>query len=84
MAGMAVERLGDLTLERAETYLARIMRQGRAAKTRDDVASSLKQYGEWGVDTERLARNPFRRLHREARESDRTYDRRPLSLEELE
>lgn len=81
---MAAATIADLLQDAADAYLARLMRAGRAAKTRDDVALLLKQYGAWLVRTERLLRNPFAEVRPTATEADVTKERRALREGELQ
>lgn len=84
MGAMEAGKLSDLTQESATAYLASLMRSGRAAKTRDDIGSVLKQFGEWLKVSGRLRTSPLAHLSRTATAADVTRERRPLTAEELE
>jgi integrase len=85
MAGMGIRVLGDgRHADRAERYLAQLLRDGAAAKTRDDIAITIRQFGSWLVRSGRLPTNPWASLCRIAGEADVTRERRALTLDELE
>lgn len=53
-------------------------------RTRDRYVETLRAFGAWLHDSERWGSNPFARLRKEARESDRTMEHRALDVDELE
>ena len=98
MAGMGVEKLGELALSKALMYTAELTVPGTlrkdgtrgpsrpaSVKTRNDVTSLLCSFGAWLEDMDRVHRSPFRRLRRvHASDADRTRVRQALKLEEVE
>lgn len=65
IAGMRVQTLADLNLDRATRYLARLREvDGRSVKTRNDVMAVLKQFGRWCECTDRVAKNPLDALQK--------------------
>ncbi len=87
---MKVESLGNLTQERVDHLLATMRRDNDAgrrrcsAKTRDDIALLLRQFGDWCVRTGRLLRNPLQDIGRTQTEADITRRRKGLHDAELD
>jgi integrase len=52
-------------------------------RTRDGYVEALFGFGRWLLDTERWGSNPFGKLRKEARESDRRMEHRAFDVEEL-
>jgi len=75
------QRLDDLGLADAEKYLAGLLATGRSARTRDHHAATLRSFGGWLVDTERVARNPFDKLRLVATQGDVARTRMPVTPE---
>lgn len=83
LAGMAVATLGELDPAAADRFLAQLRKDGRSAKTRDDYAAILRQFGAWLVDAGRWGENPFAKLGRTRTAADATFERRALTIDEL-
>lgn len=73
----------DLQQGAAERLLQQRQRDGWSAKTRDDHAALLRQFGAWLVDDQRIAQNPFARLRAVRDDSSRTFLRHALTVDEL-
>lgn len=82
--GMGARRLDDLDASAADAFLGRLLNDGLAVKTRDHYATTLRQFGEWLVDGDRIARNPFRRVRRVSRPSDVTVERQALDPDDVQ
>lgn len=61
-----------------------VQRGPASMRTRDSYVEALRTFGSWLYATERLGSNPFGRLKKEARESDRTMEHRALSRDEID
>lgn len=81
--GMGAVGLADLDLAAAERWLAELLEDGVAVKTRDHYAWALRGFGAWLLDTERVPRNPFHRLHAVATPADSTRERLALTAEQV-
>lgn len=60
-----------------------VPRGAASMRTRDTYVEALRTFGSWLASTERWPNNPFARLRKEARESDRTMEHRALDADEL-
>jgi integrase/recombinase XerC len=78
IASMGVARIQDLDQARAERFLAQVL-EHHSPKTRDHYASTLRQFGQWLEDADRLVRNPLRRLQRVSRAGDARVERQALT-----
>jgi len=75
---------GDLSTEKAEMMLVFMERElDLGAKTRNHYIAGLKQFGDWGVASERWPVNPFARLKTVRAEDDVRRWRRALTVDEL-
>jgi integrase len=84
LAGMGAIRIEHLQQVEAEAWLSERVREGWSAKTRDDHASLLRQFGGWLVDERRAAANPFHRLRPTRDAASKTFRRHALTVAELE
>lgn len=82
--GMNATAIADLELSRAELWLAELLDDGAAVKTRDHYALALRQFGVWLLDSDRAARNPFHRLHGVGRAADVRRERLPLTADQVQ
>ena len=81
---MGALRLADLRQADADKFLRDLRKKhAMAARTRDAYAAALYRFGEWLADDERLPLNPFRRCKPTAKEADATFERMPLTFEQL-
>jgi integrase len=78
LAGMGAATIADLDLPRAERFLADMLAH-HSPKTRDHYASTLRQFGAWLEDADRLPKNPLRRLQRVSRPGDARLERQALT-----
>ncbi len=91
IAATSAVRLTDLTLEAVENALALMKNdgsgpdgKGKAARTINHHAASVRAFLNWCVKENRLESNPLRHLDELDVDSDRRRERRPLSVEEVE
>jgi integrase len=83
LRAMGAARAEQLHLEDAEQALAERQAAGWSAKTRDDHAALLRQFGGWLVSAKRLAANPFEQLRATRSASSKTFRRHALTVAEL-
>lgn len=83
LRAMGAARAEQLRIDDAEAELAKRLAGGWSAKTRDDHAALLRQFGGWLVTSERLPRNPFERLKSIRSASSKTFRRHALTVAEL-
>lgn len=76
--------IADLELGKAEQWLAELLDDGVAVKTRDHYALALRQFGVWLLDSDRVARNPFHRLHGVGGTADVRRERLSLTAEQVQ
>lgn len=79
---MGAGSLADLEQGKADRFLLALM-QTRSARTRDHYSACLRAFGSWLLDDDRWPLNPFHRCQAIATEADATFERRPLTYEEL-
>lgn len=84
IGAMRADNIEQLSYSGATTFLAALRTNEQlAAKTIDDHASLLKSFGQWLLDDERAAENPFRRLRNHRTEADQTRRRQALTFPQL-
>lgn len=91
VAASSAVRLTDLTLEAVESALAGMKNdgsgpegKGKAARTINHHAASVRAFLNWCVKENRLESSPLRHLVELDVNSDRRRERRPLTVEEVE
>ncbi len=80
---LAVSRIEQLNVAEAEKALSDQVAAGWSAKTRDDHAALLRQFGNWLVDDGRWSVNPFARLRSISTAATKTFRRHAYTLAEL-
>lgn len=80
---MGATRIEHLQQVEAERVLAERSAGGWSAKTRDDHASLLRQFGAWLLDGQMAHANPFGRLRPTRDAASKTFRRHALTVEEL-
>lgn len=83
VAEAGVQVLAELTLARGEAWLARLTREGLAARTVNKSRAALLQWGRWLVRARRLVANPFDGLPTQDQEAGRVRERRALTVPEV-
>lgn len=81
---LVVTRVEHLAVEPAEALLVKWVADGMSAKTRDDHAALLRQFGAWLVSAGRWSANPFARLRNIRSEATVTFRRAALTVAELD
>lgn len=81
---LAATRLEHLHAEAAEALLVRQVDAGWSAKTRDDHAALLRQFGAWLIAAGRWATNPFASLRGIRTAASVTFRRAALTVAELD
>jgi len=76
-------RLGDISRDRLETWLAARSREGMGARTRNAHRNTLVAFCNWCLDTERLTVNPVERVKRANEKADPRRKRRAMTEDEL-
>lgn len=82
-ASMGATRIEHLQQVEAERVLAERCATGWSAKTRDDHASLLRQFGAWLHDGQMAHANPFARVRPTRDAASRTFRRHALTVAEL-
>jgi len=77
------KRLRDLTRDAVERWAARAEADGMAARTLNAYLESVTAFGNWCLETQRLAANPFARLPKRDGKVDPRRPRRALTPDEL-
>jgi integrase len=80
---LGASRIEQLNVAAAEAALSLEVAAGWSAKTRDDHAALLRQFGNWLVDDQRWATNPFARLRSIGTAATKTFVRHAFTLAEL-
>ena len=76
-------RTPDLSRRSFERWLNRRESEGMSARTRNAHQAAVVAFGNWCVETHRLASNPFNRMAKANEKADRRRQRRALTEEEL-
>lgn len=78
-----VGHVSELTQSPVDRFLAKIVKEGKSAKTRDGYAAAVKQFGNWLEDEGVVLRNPFKRTALIAGEHNKKFNRQALGFKEL-
>lgn len=83
IAESGVSRLGDLTSEVLQSYMAQLVDSGRSARTANHVRQNVCAFLNWCVKTGRIESNPTTIVPKLDELRDRRRVRRPLTDDEL-
>lgn len=78
------QSIDDLQASVLDSYLAKLIEEGKSYRTRNGALKSLRAFVTWLVNNERIARSPFRRLATIGEQADpNRRRRRSLTAEEF-
>src|SRR5260370_35394121 len=73
----------DLSTEAIASYLAGLLQAGKSLQTRNNVYSAIRCFSNWCVDTDRIDKDPCRRIKMLNAKRDQRHPRRMFSDAEI-
>ena len=80
---VAKARLSDLTAERVQSALARLIQEGRSLQTANHHRNAAKSFAKWLYETDRMRDYTLRRVTGYNVKEDLRHDRRTISVDEM-